>query len=57
MSGEVIYQLYHSRDGIINCPSLAALARDNYNIVPRVIKLISPHHSCTYIILNHAERS
>ena len=29
-----------------NCPSLAALTRDNYNIVPRVIKLISPHHSC-----------
>ena len=36
-----------------NCPSLAALARDSYNIVPRVIKLISPHHSCDNLYLSH----
>ena len=56
MSGEVISVL--SLEGrYYNCHERAQRARDNYDIVTRVIQLISPSQSCddlfiTYLCLN-----
>ena len=45
MSGEVIFVL--SLEGrYYNCHERAQRARDNYDIVTRVMKLISPSQSC-----------
>ncbi len=57
MSGEVISVL--SLEGrYYNCHERAQRARDNYDIVTRVIKLISPSQSCnlfiTYLCLYQA---
>ncbi len=52
MSGEVISVLslegrYH------NCHERAQRARDNYDIVTRVIKLISPSQSCDNLFITY----
>ncbi len=50
MSGEVISVL-SLKGRYYNCHERAQRARDNYDIVTRVIQLISPHHSCDNLIL------
>ncbi len=49
MSGEVISVL--SR--YYNCHERAQRARDNYDIVTRVIKLISPSQSCDNLFITY----
>ena len=52
MSGEVISVL--SLEGrYYNCRERAQRARDNYNIVTRVIKLISPSQSCDNLFITY----
>ena len=52
MSGEVISVL--SLEGrYYNCHERAQRARDNYDIVTRVIKLISPCQSCDNLFITY----
>ncbi len=52
MSGEVISVL--SLEGrYYNCHERAQRARDNYDIVTRVIKLISPSQSCDNLFITY----
>ncbi len=52
MSGEVISVL--SLEGrYCNCHERAQRARDNYDIVPRVIQLISPSQSCDNLFITY----
>ncbi len=52
MSGEVISVL--SLEGrYYNCHERAQRARDNYNIVTRVIQLISPSQSCDNLFITY----
>ena len=38
---------------LYNCHERAQRARDNYDIVTRVIKLISPSHSCDNLFITY----
>ncbi len=52
MSGEMISVL--SLEGrYYNCHKRAQRARDNYDIVTRVIKLISPSQSCDNLFITY----
>ncbi len=53
VSGEVISVFIHSRDEYYNCHERAQRARDNYNIVTRVIQLISPSQSCDNLFITY----
>ena len=52
MSGEVMSVL-SLEERYYNCHERAQRARDNYDIVTRVIKLISPHHSCDNLFITY----
>ena len=51
MSGEVISVL--SLEGRYNCHQRVQQARDNNDIVPQVIKLISPSQSCDNLFITY----
>ena len=52
MSGEVISVL-SLEERYYNCHERAQQARDNYDIVTRVIKLISPSQSCDNLFITY----
>ncbi len=49
-----IYDIsFITRGTILNCHERAQQARDNYNIVTRVIQLISPSQSCDNLFITY----